>query len=327
MLDLALAAALAGLVHSAAAAAPCDARARAAILAPAADANDYALLSCSLRLGPGDVVTKRLVLQGGAASGVEIDCAGARIGREDMQPTFPDATIEIRSVPRERDGRVEWDRPADIAIRGCTILGPVRIWGMAVNGQGEALRRSSHTLGHTERAQAAAPTRITIDGSTLRASGAIPLYVAPGASEVALTHSTVSGRSVSVAIYLDAESARNTIADNAFDIETGREVIAVDGSARNRISGNRLRIGWRGGIYLYRNCGEGGTVRHQTPSDNTITGNRFSYGFPLHFRAISVGSRGGWGWFCGADDGYPFGSSIDNGDNATNNLVEDNVVE
>ncbi|MBQ43062.1 MAG: hypothetical protein CME15_11420, partial [Gemmatimonadetes bacterium] len=32
----------------------------------------------------------------------------------------------------------------------------------------------------------------------------------------------------------------NVIADNTFDIRTGREIVAVDGSARNRITGNRF---------------------------------------------------------------------------------------
>ena len=148
-----------------------------------------------------------------------------------------------------------------------------------------------------------------------------------GSARSTCRQSRVIGRSSSVAVYLDAESARNTLAGNTFEIETGREVIAVDGSARNRILDNRFRIGWRGGIYLYRNCGEGGTVRHQTPSFNTVTGNRFSYGLPLHLPAISVGAREGWWLYCGEDDGFPFGSSADNGDNATDNVVENNVVE
>lgn len=322
---------LLGVVHlvvtpagAATSAPPCTPETRAAILAPALDPNDAVALGCSLRLWPGDVVTKRLVLEGGRASGVAIHCAGATIGRADVQPTFPNATIEIRS---RRIGPTAWERPADIAIRGCTILGPVRVWGMGLNGQGEAVKVSSRALGHTERAQAAAPTRITIADSTLAASGQIPLYLAPGVTEVMLTGSRVTGRSGSVAVYLDAESARNTLDRNSFAIETGREVVAVDGSADNRITGNRFEIGWRGGIYLYRNCGEGGTIRHQTPSRNVIQDNRFRYGFVLHLPEISVGAREGFRLYCGDDAGYPFGSSIDDGDHATDNVLSGNVVE
>lgn len=329
---LAVAAALAGVFVlgdcEARAVAPlCDARTRATALQPATGPDDTVRLTCSLQLGPDDAVTRRVLLEGSASSGVRIDCGGGRIGRPGSEPSFPHFTVEIRSLP-PGSGRDRWDRPTDIAIRNCTIDGPVRIWGMAVNGQGEALKQSSRSLGHTERAQAAAPARITIEGSTLRSAGTIPLYVGPGATGVSLLNSQVTGQSVATAIYLDAESAGNTIAGNSFAIETGREVIAVDGSAGNRIADNRFSAGWRGGIFLYRNCGEGGTIRHQTPSNNTITGNRFSFSFPLHLPAISVGARD---WlpqlYCSADAGYPFGSSVDNGDNATGNTVENNIVE
>ena len=101
----------------------------------------------------------------------------------------------------------------------------------------------------------------------------------------------------------------------------------MDGSAENVISGNTFRVAWQGGIHLYRNCGEGGTIRHQTPSRNVITGNRFIYDVPLHLPAIDVGSREGRRLYCGEDDGYPFGSSLDDGDGATDNVVDGNVVE
>ncbi len=52
------------------------------------------------------------------------------------------------------------------------------------------------------------------------------------------------GRSVSTAVYLDAESAGTVIRDVAFDIRTGREHIAIDGSARNRIEAQSLPA-WR----------------------------------------------------------------------------------
>ncbi|MDB5510593.1 MAG: Right-handed parallel beta-helix repeat-containing protein [Enterovirga sp.] len=322
MIALALAASLA------AAAPACSPEMRAAALAPASGPDEAVRLTCSLRLGPGDVVTKRILLEGRRASGVELDCGGGRVGLADRQPSFPNPTIEIRSAARQAaNGGTDWERPSDIAIRNCTVMGPIRIWGMGMNGQGEAVRLSSRSLGHTERAQAAAPTRIAIEASTLHASGGTPLYLGPGVTETALTGSRVTGRAVAIAVYLDAESGRNRIENNDFAIETGREVVAVDGSAGNRITANRFRIGWRGGIYLYRNCGEGGTIRHQTPSFNVIAGNRFTYSFPLHLPAINVGAREGWNLYCGDDAGYPFGSSADNGDHATDNRVENNVVD
>lgn len=306
-------------------AAPCDPAIRAKVLAPARPGDDSVNLSCSLRLGPGDRVARRIVLEGSRASGVEIACDGAVIGPGPTATGLTDFAVEIRSLaPVGGTGR--WDRPEDVTIRGCTILGHVRVWGMGLNGQGTAVRESSHSLGHTERAQAAAPTRVSIRDSTITAFGHIPVYVGPGVTRFALTGSRIGGRSVATAVYLDAESADNRIADDDFEIGTGREVIAVDGSARNRITGNRIALHGQGGVRLYRNCGEGGTVRHQTPSDNVVTGNVFT-GAGFLTRAIVVNAHGGWSLHCGADAGYPFGSSADDSDGGTGNVVEPNRVE
>ncbi len=103
-----------------------------------------------------------------------------------------------------------WDRPSDIRIRDCTVFGHVRIWGMGENGQGPLLRDSSRSLGHTERAQDAAPTGVTITGTTIVAAGPIPLYLGPGVTRVTLTGSRLAGRSVSTALYLDAERRERT---------------------------------------------------------------------------------------------------------------------
>ncbi len=141
-----------------------------------------------------------------------------------------------------------------------------------------------------------------------------------------LRESRIGGHSVATAVYLDAESADNVITNNAFDIRTGREIVAVDGSARNAITGNRFELHGEGAVRLYRNCGEGGTVRHQTPSDNVVTGNTFR-GAGWFTRPVVVNSRNGWDIHCSADSGYPFGSSADNGDNGTGNVVEPNTTE
>lgn len=310
------------------AAAPCDAGARARLLAPSTSGDDTVALTCSVRLRPGDRVERRILLEGAAASGVEVDCNGATLGRPAPAPKFNEFAVEIRS--RRPDPSVErWERPVGVTLRDCTILGNVRVWGMGMNGQGEAVRSSSHRLGHTERAQAAAPTEVRILGSRLTALGSIPLYLGPGVTGLTLSGSTLSGKSGSVALYLDAESADNVITDNVFAVETGREAVALDGSARNTIRNNRFTIGYRGGIHLYRNCGEGGTVRHQTPSDNTITDNSFRYTGLWRPDPVNVGSRGGWGWTmnCADDAGYPFGSSLDDDDHATGNVVERNRTE
>ena len=134
--------------------------------------------------------------------------------------------------------------------------------------------------------------------------------------------SIIKGRSNSVALYLDAESGFNIIRNNTFALAANsREAIALDGSANNQILSNTITAS-NGGIYLYRNCGEGGTVRHQAPQRNLIAGNTINntggYG-------IWLGSRNGGRLYCNDDAGFPFGSSQDDGDFADNNTVRDNT--
>jgi nitrous oxidase accessory protein NosD len=197
---------------------------------------------------------------------------------------------------------------------------------MGAGGDVEALRASSRTPDHTRTAQATAPSGVRLSVLTIAATGSIPLYIGPGVTNVSLERSRFTGRSASTAIYLDAESAGATIRGNTFDIRTGREQVAVDGSARNRIENNDFTQARRGGVFLYRNCGEDAVIRHQTPSDNIITDNRFG-GAGLLSRAVVVGSREGRRRYCDADAGWPFGSSADDGDNARNNTVARNVVD
>ncbi len=158
------------------------------------------------------------------------------------------------------------------------------------------------------------------------ATGSIPLYIGPGVTGVTVTGGRFVGRSVSAAVYLDAESAGAIIEGVEFDIMTAREQIAVDGSARNRIVGNRFRRSGRGGVFLYRNCGEDGVVRHQAPTDNQIADNRFEAASWLRPRPVVVGSREGRRRYCADDASFAFGSSLDDGDNAARNVVQDNQV-
>ena len=137
--------------------------------------------------------------------------------------------------------------------------------GLGANGEAPLVRESSQRLGHTGRAQPAAPRGIVLEDLQIEADLRIPLYLGPGVTGVEVRHCVFTGSSASVALYLDAESARNTIENCTFDVRAGREVLAVDGSADNTIVGNRFARAAYGGIYLYRNCGEGGLcgTRHR----------------------------------------------------------------
>jgi len=89
----------------------------------------------------------------------------------------------------------------------------------------------------------------------------------------------------------------------------------------------------QGGIFLYRNCGEGGTVRIATPSHNRIVDNQFNYQRQrLSDPAIYLGSRNygrleNWwpGSHCNDDArGSRVGSALNNGDFARFNVVKNN---
>jgi len=84
-----------------------------------------------------------------------------------------------------------------------------------------------------------------------------------------------------------------------------------------------LAPGWS--YYLYRNCGEGGNIRHQTPHGNRIIHNVFNFGQAAGAApAVWLSARNGQRSYCDQDRGYPFGSSASDLDHATGNLIEDN---
>ena len=275
-------------------------------------------LRCRAQLSGVDI-RRRVLIEGAEASGASLDCGGGAV-RAPGQATTSAPTVAVWS---RRDGEA-WSRPVDVTVRNCTVVGNVRIWGMGAGGSMRDLLASSRTPDHTTAAQSAAPLGTILERVRFEGVGTIPLYVGPGVTQTVVARSRFSGRSVSTAVYLDAESAGTVIQDNDFTIRTGREQIAVDGSGANRIIGNRFALGGRGGVFLYRNCGEDGVIRHQTPSYNQITDNVFSGVGWLRPRTVVVGAREGNRSYCGDDAGYPFGSSADDGDGATGNRVERN---
>lgn len=259
---------------------------------------------------------QKIVLAGSQASGTVIDLQGRWFN--EGRPT--EIVIRSRRTP---DG---WDVPQNITIRNGRLRGSIRIQGLGRNGEAARVRESSVSEDHAARAQAAAPRGIVLENLQIEADHRIPLYLAPGVTGVTVRNCRFTGWTIATAVYLDAESADNTIEGCLFDVRAAREVIAVDGSARNLIAGNRFESAEFGGIYLYRNCGEGGTVRHQTPRENRIENNNFNLsGLGPGSYGIWLGSRQGRRTYCEADAGYDFGSSADNRDFADDNIVTGNT--
>lgn len=305
----------------------CSDEKRAEVLAPATDDAPWVTLDCSLTLDADTVVTKAIRITGAEASGVVLDCQGGTITRG-----HPSGGADLVLVQARRAGD-GWSRPTDVTIRNCRVEGAIRIRGQGSNGQAPDVTTDSWSIGHRERAQAAAPTRVLFEGLTIVGDGRIPLYLSPGVTEFTLRESEIIGESVSTIVYLDAESAYNRFLNNRIDADTRillpREEFAIDGSADNVIAGNRFETVSTGGIYIYRNCGEGGAVRHQTPQRNVIAGNTFAIeGANWDNPWLWVGSRNEGGvhtlTYCDLDEEYGFGSGADNRDFAHDTVVVGN---
>lgn len=286
-----------------------------ALLTPAESASSPVKLTCQATLPANSKVTRQVIFEGSAASGAALDCGGGTINRGEKD------AILVRSRKTENG----WDRPTGVTVRNCRIAGGVRIYGLGRNGEGTEVKASSVNPNHTALAQAAAPSNITFERIDLVGSGGVPFYVSPGVTGVTLANSTVSGTSTSVAVYLDAESGGAKIRNNTFTIKSAnRELVAIDGSAYNEISGNRFENVRTGGIFAYRNCGEGGTIRHQAPQFNTIRNNTFAMSGVLNAPAVWLNSRNGNRSYCFRDPAHPYGSSLSSLDFASNNVVEGN---
>lgn len=275
-------------------------------------------IRCDLTLNKAQRITKQIIFEGAKASNTTLDCQGATLDANAIP------VILIQSI---KQGNI-WSVPKNISIKNCIVKGAIRIHGMGRNGESEPVKASSITLGHTERVQQAAPSQIVLDNLNLTAGQSNMVYLAPGVHDVTIKNSQFTGKAGSLAIYLDAESKNNRIEHNHFDVQTPtRELIAVDGSAYNTIKNNTFINPENGAIFFYRNCGEGGTVRHQTPSYNEVSNNTFKMEQHLKQPLIWLGSRHGHRNYCGLDAGYAFGSSQSDLDFAENNQVKANQFE
>ncbi|AYC99571.1 right-handed parallel beta-helix repeat-containing protein [Neorhizobium sp. NCHU2750] len=288
------------------------------LLTPASSDPSPVKLACSTKLPARSVVTRQVVFEGSASSGSSLDCNGGRL--EGTASKGDKDSVVVRS----RNAGGTWSRPVGVTVRNCQIANGVRIYGLGRNGEAQPVKQSSLNADHTAFAQTSAPSGITFDNIRFAGSGGVPFYVSPGVTNVTLSNSRFTGTSSSVAVYLDAESAGANITDNTFDLSTnGREQIAIDGSAHNTITGNTFERASNGGIFVYRNCGEGGTIRHQAPQFNRIEGNTFVMNGSQD-PAVWLNSRNGNRSYCFTDPSHPFGSALTSLDMAQNNTVDDN---
>jgi hypothetical protein len=284
----------------------------------------FVMPKCHLRLNQPQEINKEIILEGSSANGVTINCNNATLNN------YGNRAITVKSKQiKTKSGHWKWVTPENITIKNCNIIGSIRIMGLSKNGEGELIKASSRLdANHTRRAQNAAPRKIVLKNNTHTATSETPIYISPGVRNVKIMNSLFKGQANSVAIYLDAESSQNLVYKNKFHIDTNkREIIAIDGSSKNRIIANEFSSLDFGGVFLYRNCGEGGTVRHKTPYENQIIANKFYYNrYWGIFPSIHLSSRNGRRDYCHLDNGFPWGSSINDRDLAQNNVILDNQI-
>lgn len=317
---------VAGWAPPALAVSACGADKLAVLRSPPKEGDGAVLIDCHLTLKPGEVITRSLFFNHGAVSnGVKVDCRGATLSHTSVNADIPRINVQTYAW-QDSDGKTVWEPTRHISIKNCKLKGNINVIGMGGQDSPAVKESSRSNANHTEILRQRAPTDITFDGLTIDPEDHIAVYLSMGVTGVTIRHSTFVGSSPSAVLYLDAEGGMNQILDNQFKTDTPREVIAVDGSSENLIQGNVFGTSPHGGVFIYRNCGEGGTVRHNEPSKNDVIDNRFldSRGPDNDQPHIWIASRNGNRPYCDDDAGFPYGSSVSDRDEAHRTGIKGN---
>jgi len=351
-------------------------------LGPEGDDGDVPVVTCSLTLNPNERIRRRLALRGGptnegGSNGVVINCQD-QLREKDKYgnvkvPSFSSSLgnteiLGIRSNMRIVDdiyqkdpatGFYEGARVEHVLVQNCTIAGKVVIAGLT---RSDRVEQASHDIqgligdglpNFVERARHIAPRNITFHNVRLIGLKATPLYIHTGVSRFTMVDSIVDGHAGSdPGIYLSPETTENTILNTKLTVRSdsgqrGREQVAVDGSSYNFLIGNTVSGLDDGGYVLFRNCGEQGPIRYNTPSYNVIARNKFIYD-DYHLSDLSrdryavwMSSRNGsyskYNYYCYQDMYEPGTNRSDNAfprdldtsfstawDNAHDNIVTEN---
>lgn len=275
-------------------------------------------------------IQKEIEFSGPGAVGITFNCKGHRINHQSSEGR----AIAVRT---DQSGNV----PHHITIKDCEVNGNIRL----VQGdQAICSGCADPEADAIARRQATAPHHIYMRNLKITvAKTGNGVHFSGGVTFSSLSNSSIRGTlDRNTAIYLSPESANNAIVGNFIGVNTeNREQIAIDGSANNYIADNDLSGLNHGGIYIFRNCGQSGTVRIQKPWHNSIVNNRFYYekfDDPDDYPALWVASRtfayeedgqvyyANSSDYCDLDRQYPFGSGIDDADNAKYTVAAHNQI-
>jgi len=218
----------------------CDKTKISELLDRATPQNPEVSITCSIKIPKNFIVTKRIVVEGGKASGVTLDCNGQAVDGSRVPELVDDNLhkqymITVKAVGSGEATGGSWSRPSGVTIKNCSIIGSIRLSGP----EQSVVRNSSFAPGHPQRMRAISPTGITLDHLIVTPHGNHAVYFGAGVTYSRLTNSELAGEGP-LAVYLDAESAGNTIKNNYIHTVTDREVLAVDSSEFNQIFDNRF---------------------------------------------------------------------------------------
>lgn len=269
--------------------------------------NTHVTIDCDITLSSSDVITKLVRFIGSDSDNVTFDCNGAQIFP--LQPLITSHSIRVATKVTVVNGVEVYDRPENIEIKNCDVYGTVRIHGSGYNPND--LNNYSNNAGPAWvlDVRNTSPRNVVFDNVDITNYWhKDALYFGEGVTHITYKNSRIYNQTQGVAVYFGFESANNTLENNEIYNRSSndREIVAVDASEYNVITRNWLDGVNNGGIYLYRNCGEGGSIKYTGPryneiSDNILYYNKYNGSNP----GIYVGERTGENiGFCNLDSGW-----------------------
>lgn len=248
-------------------------------------------VKCNINMSSSDIIRRPIVFRGAASSNVTVNCNGGMIA---VPAAYRD-TVDAIDVESTQSGD-QFSIPENITVKNCEVFGSIRISSTYYIGNAISGNDAGPSTVMTKRNTS--PRYITYDNLTVTNANTNKkrkdtVYFEQGVTYSTLKNSKVIHDGSGVPIYLAPDAAYNVIYNNEFHNERqSRELFAIDGAEHNRIERNWFSGLSKGGIYLYRNCGENGNIRYGVPRKNTISDNIFYYkSYSGSNPAIYLGSR------------------------------------